>query len=133
MENPSQSFFVLHDGIVKADEIYRFDPGFRNGLVVLSACQTGLGRVAPDAGFSLSNAFMVAGARSVISSLWQVPDKATRQLMEQLYTGLCESLSIPSSLRQAQLRLIGSKEFMHPLNWAGFKSAGLLKNPSDYA
>jgi CHAT domain-containing protein len=132
MENPSESFFVLHDGIVKADEIYRFDPGFRNGLVVLSACQTGLGRVAPDAGFSLSNAFMVAGARSVISSLWQVPDKATRQLMEQLYTGLCESLSIPSSLRQAQLRLIGSKEYMHPLNWAGFKSAGLLKNPSDY-
>jgi CHAT domain-containing protein len=132
MENPDESFFVLYDTLVKASQIYQLDRGFRNGMVVLSACQTGLGKVALDAGFSMSNAFIVAGAKSVISSLWQVPDEATMLLMNQFYTGLCEGQTIPAALRQAQLGLIGNKEYMHPLNWAGFKSLGLFMNPAKY-
>jgi len=92
------------DGILRATEI---EATSLNGvdLVVLSACETGLGAVAGGEGLTgLQRAFQVAGARSVIASLWKVPDRATQELMTQFYTNLwVRKQSKIDALRNAQL------------------------------
>ena len=77
-------------------------------MVVLSACETGLGKVAGGQGvLGLQRAFAVAGARSTLTSLWQVPDDATKELMIRFYTNLWNGkMSRIEALRQAQLWLL---------------------------
>jgi CHAT domain-containing protein len=77
-------------------------------LVVLSACETGLGRVASGEGvLGLHKAFHLAGARAVAASLWQVPDRATQVLMERFYDNLWTRKMTPiEALRQAQIWLL---------------------------
>jgi CHAT domain-containing protein len=99
----SQGF---EDGILTAEEIVSLD--LRNAeLVVLSACETGLGMVAGGEGvMGLTRAFHLAGARNVIASLWKVDDNATQALMTEFYRNLWEKkLSTLESLRQAQLTM----------------------------
>jgi CHAT domain-containing protein len=95
------------DGIMTAEEIVSLD--LRNAeLVVLSACETGLGAVAGGEGvMGLQRAFHLAGARTTIASLWKVDDNATQALMVEFYRNLWEKkLGKLESLRQAQLTML---------------------------
>ncbi len=95
------------DGILTASEVESLD--LRGvDLALLSACETGLGNVADGEGLlGLQRAFQVAGARSVVASLWEVSDDATRALMERFYDNLWQKdLSTLESLREAQLWML---------------------------
>ena len=97
-------------------------------LVVLSACETGLGTVAGGEGvFGLQRAFHLAGARTVVASLWKVDDTATRKLMRLFYSKLWEQgMPAAEALRQAQLTVlseaVGSGD--RPYYWAGWVLSG---------
>jgi CHAT domain-containing protein/Flp pilus assembly protein TadD len=95
------------DGILTALEVAALDLG-RVELAVLSACETGLGETAGGEGLlGLQRAFQVAGARSVVASLWQVDDKATRALMERFYDNLwAKKMPKLDALRDAQLWML---------------------------
>jgi CHAT domain-containing protein/Flp pilus assembly protein TadD len=95
------------DGILTAEEIVGLDLRGTD-LVVLSACETGLGRVAGGEGvMGLTRAFHMAGAKTVMASLWKVDDAATQALMKEFYKNLWEKkLGKLESLRQAQLAMI---------------------------
>jgi CHAT domain-containing protein len=95
------------DGIVTAAEVADLDLSAAP-LVVLSACETGLGQIAGGEGaLGLQRAFQVAGARSVVSSLWKVDDEATRLLMTEFYQNLWQKQLPPlAAFRQAQLALL---------------------------
>jgi CHAT domain-containing protein len=90
--------------------------------VVLSACQTALGKEVRGEGLiGLTRGFMYAGAPRVAASLWKVDDAATADLMTQFYRFMLkEKLSPAASLRAAQLELIKQKRWNAPYFWAGF-------------
>ena len=110
------------DGFLTAEEILDLD--LQAELVVLSACNTGRGKITGDGVIGLSRSFLAAGAQSAIASLWYVPDLPTATLMIEFYQNLEEngdrlSLSDRSmALRQAMLTVMETHP--HPLNWAGF-------------
>lgn len=112
------------DGILTALEATGLDlQGTR--LVVLSACETGVGEVQNGEGvYGLRRALVLAGAESQIMSLWKVDDDATRQLMVDLYKQLQAGASRSTALRQVQLRLLQTAEYRHPFFWAGFILSG---------
>ena len=91
-------------------------------LVVLSGCETGLGRPVHGEGLlGLSRAFFYAGAEQVISTLWQVPDRATAELMGHFYRALLqEGASAPEALRTAQLAIRNVNQWQYPYYWAPF-------------
>ena len=117
------------DGILSAEEIATLDLSGTE-WAVLSACDSGLGTVETGEGvFGLRRAFRVAGARTVIMSLWAVEDDAARQWMEALYRArFQEGLSTAASVRQASRSVLQSRrergESIHPFYWAGFVAAG---------
>jgi CHAT domain-containing protein/Tfp pilus assembly protein PilF len=98
--------------------------------VVLSGCDTGLGRVEPHEGvFGLRRAFQLAGARTVIMSLWPVDDESTREWMLELYRArLRRKLDTSQSVRDASVHVLRSRRAKrlstHPFYWAGFVAAG---------
>ncbi len=98
---------VEDDGLLTAAEVAASDLRATQ-LVVLSACETGLGRMSQGEGLlGLQRSFHVAGARSVVASLWQVDDAATQALMVEFYRNLWERrLPKLEALRQAQLSLL---------------------------
>lgn len=95
-------------------------------LVVLSGCQTALGREIRGEGLvGLSRGFLDAGARNVIASLWQVPDRATAELMGSFYRALLERGETPAAaLRQAQLAIRARRGWSDPYHWASFVLLG---------
>jgi CHAT domain-containing protein len=97
------------DGILTAEEVAAVDLS-KTELVVLSACETGLGKVAGGEGvFGLQRAFGLAGARTVIASLWKVDDDATRALMAEFYRNLWRQphgSGKLEALRRAQLAMM---------------------------
>src|SRR5262249_32647849 len=95
-------------------------------LVVLSACETGLGEETVGDGVrGLRRALVVAGSETQVMSLWKVDDEATRQLMTSFYRHLFQEGSGRSlALRQAQLELLGKKGTQHPFFWASFIVSG---------
>ncbi len=107
------------DGILTALEISHHH---LNGhpLVVLSACETGLGRIGGREGvFGLQRAFRQAGARAILMSLWSVPDHHTQEMMVQFYHFLLvENLPIPTAFRHAQA--VMRDRYDSPYYWAGF-------------
>lgn len=107
------------DGILTAQEIAALD--FRGlDLLVLSACQTGLGEIKGDGVFGLQRGFKKAGAQSIVMSLWEVPDEATQILMTEFYENYLSGKSKRESLLNAQKVVRESRGFEHPENWAGF-------------
>ena len=94
-------------------------------LVVLSACETGVGEVKTGEGvFGLRRAFMVAGAETLVMSLWQVDDTATQRLMTEFYQRLAKGQDRGEALRQASLTLMQEPAYRHPFFWASFIAAG---------
>ena len=91
----------VDDGILTAKEISQLDLRGMD-LVVLSACQTGLGEIKGDGVFGLQRGFKKAGANSILMSLWKVDDEATRLLMTQFYKNLTSGMNKHESLKQAQ-------------------------------
>jgi CHAT domain-containing protein/tetratricopeptide (TPR) repeat protein len=116
----------LDDGFLSAYEVSAMDLQGVD-IVVLSACETGLGRVEEGEGvYGLRRSFQLAGARTVISALWKVNDKITSTMMSLFYTK--SDRIIPERMREMQLELIGKLRQHdlpdHPLNWAGFIAIG---------
>lgn len=108
------------DGWLSAADIAQLD--LQAQLVVLSACNTGRGRITGDGVVGLGRAFLVAGVPSVILSLWQVPDQPTADLMTEFYRQLQQHLHRAHALRQAMLAVKANHP--HPKNWAGFTLLG---------
>jgi CHAT domain-containing protein/tetratricopeptide (TPR) repeat protein len=116
------------DGILTAEEIASLDLSGVE-LTVLSACGTGLGTVMAGEGIlGLRRAFEVAGAGSLVTSLWSVQDEATRQWMSGLYRGRVAGLSIVEAARAASLGMLEEarreNRSTHPYYWGGFVAAG---------
>src|SRR5258708_10907584 len=94
-------------------------------LVVLSACDTGLGEVKSGEGvYGLRRALVLAGAESQMISLWPVSDRSTRDLMAGYYKALIGGGGRGEALRQVQLLMLQSKARSHPYYWASFIQSG---------
>jgi CHAT domain-containing protein/tetratricopeptide (TPR) repeat protein len=115
-----------HDGFVRTDEVFNLRLG--SPLVMLSACETGLGKEKRGEGvMGLTRAFMYAGAPTVGVSLWSVADKSTADLMTDFYKRLLtagEGTTSSGALRGAQLAMISGKKYSAPFFWAPFVLVG---------
>jgi len=116
------------NGLLQAWEIMQqFE--LKADLVTLSACESGSGRVlAGEGALSLARAFHHAGARSVLSALWSIDDRATTTLMTRFYAGLKAGLSKDEALRRAQASFIEGRDtgarWRAPFFWAAFELSG---------
>jgi CHAT domain-containing protein len=121
------------DGLLWMSDIYALH--FPVDLAVLSGCRTASGQQVPGEGLQgLARAFLVAGARRVLGSLWSVEDQQTGLLMRRFYGGLLrEHLPPASALRKAQRELAEAPETSAPYYWAGFTMQGASGWPSALA
>jgi CHAT domain-containing protein len=135
-QNPDLSGLVLSlydedrrhkNGFLRVIDLYSLR--LNADLVVLSACQTALGKDVDGEGIvGLTRGFMYAGASSVVSSLWKVEDAATAELMKRFYRLMLKENQTPSSaLRVAQNELRQIARFSNPRHWAGFTLTGEWK------
>jgi CHAT domain-containing protein len=98
-------------------------------LVVLSACDTGLGEIHNGEGvYGLRRSFVLAGAESVVMSMWPVSDYVTRELMTNYYKNLKNGMGRGEALRQVQLEMIKRPNRRHPFYWASFIQSGEWAN-----
>jgi CHAT domain-containing protein len=130
--DPLNSYLLLtkteaeteNDGLLHAREI--IDLNLDADLAVLSACETGSGRISPGEGvIAMSWAFLVAGTRSVVVSQWQVNSGSTARLMENFYHAMARHSDLngrnkSQAIREASLRLLRDRRYRHPFYWAGF-------------
>jgi len=116
-----------NDGFLRTDEIFNLKLG--TPLVMLSACETGLGKEKRGEGvIGLTRAFMYAGAPTVGVSLWSVADKSTAELMTDFYKRLLAGSTSPAaSMRAAQVAMIDGKKYSAPFYWAPFVLVGEWK------
>jgi len=135
-EHPELSGLVLsmvgpdgkpQNGFLDLEDIYNLT--LPADLVVLSACETGLGKEINGEGLvGLTRGFMYAGASRVVASLWQVDDAATAELMGAFYRAmLVDRLRPAAALRQAQIELMKQKRWHDPYYWAAFTLQGEWK------
>lgn len=108
------------DGFLSAKEIIQLN--LKAHLVVLSACDTGHGRITGDGVVGLARSFVAAGVESVVVSLWAVPDTPTAELMVEFYRNLQQNRDRARALRLAMLAT--KQKHPHPINWAGFVLVG---------
>lgn len=124
--DPAQSEIFLtngegEDGNLFCREIYNMN--LRADLVVLSACETGLGKFSKGEGvIGLSRALTYAGAKNIIVSFWKVSDESTAELMISFYKHLIENnhQDLSDALRQAKMDIIKSGQYSSPYYWAPF-------------
>ncbi len=132
-QHPRQSGLVLslvdpsgraQDGFLRLNDIYNLR--LRADVVVLSACQTALGKEIRGEGIvGLTRGFMYAGARTVVASLWQVDDFATAELMKLFYRAMLkEGLAPAAALRAAQRKLAAQPQWASPFYWSAFVVQG---------
>jgi CHAT domain-containing protein len=113
---------TYEDGMLTAYEAMNLDLR-ETELVVLSACETGLGEVRNGEGvYGLQRAFQTAGAKTIVMSLWKVSDEATKQLMINLYDELCKTKNKRQAFVTAQLKL--RKQFSDAYFWGAFLMIG---------
>ncbi len=132
--NPEKSGIILSQidkqgkpnipGTLRLGDIFNLDLGA--DLVVLSACETGLGKDVQGEGLvGLTRGLMYAGAKRAVVSLWQVNDTATSKLMPLFYTAMLQQKTSPTiALREAQLKLWRQKDWRNPYYWAAFTLQG---------
>ncbi|MEA5449469.1 tetratricopeptide repeat protein [Leptolyngbya sp. CCNP1308] len=112
------------DGILTALEAASLNL-YGTQLVVLSACETAQGEVVSGEGvYGLRRAFTLAGAESLVMSLWRVEDEGTQDLMVRYYENLLNGMGRSEALRQMQLEMIHSNDYSHPYYWAAFVLTG---------
>ena len=129
-ENPLNSALLFAEGeeghtSVKVNELYNLD--LQSELVVLSACNTGVGRETRGIGnMSIAHAFAVAGCPSTVLTQWQVDDAATSEIMETFYQELATKKNIGQSLRTAKLKYLQNSQKVRaaPFYWAGINVWG---------
>jgi CHAT domain-containing protein/tetratricopeptide (TPR) repeat protein len=110
------------DGILTAEDVSGLDL-LGTELVVLSACETGLGEIRLGEGvFGLRRAFVLAGARTLVMSLWKVPDEPSADLMNLFYWNLAKGMGRAEALREAQLKLAAI--YPPPWFWGAFVCQG---------
>jgi CHAT domain-containing protein len=129
--NPQRAALILlgdarkEDGILEANEIIQLHTNA--DLVILSACDTAVGRLQGEEGIAnLSRAFLLAGARAVVSTLWSVDDMAAEYLMKRFYVHLAERSTTADALTSAKrdlLKIYGQHAI--PYFWASFKLEGI--------
>jgi CHAT domain-containing protein len=120
--NPRQS--GSEDGVLTALEAAGLNLSGTE-LVVLSACETGLGDVANGDGvYGLRRALAVAGTDSQLQSLWIVDDFGTKDLMVSYYKRLMANVERSEALRQTQLEMLQNRQYQHPYYWAAFIPSG---------
>jgi CHAT domain-containing protein len=123
--DPTQSFLELAGSEVvdklTVQEI--FGIGNSLDLVILSACETGVGEISSgDEIISMHRAFSVAGAKSVVSNLWRINDVTSAVVMKRFYRALAEGREKDDALRIAQE--VARSHFEHPAYWASFRLVG---------
>jgi CHAT domain-containing protein len=124
-EAPLQSALLLapnpqYNGILTVDKLYSLN--LNADLVTLSACETGLSKIANgDDLVGLTRGFLYAGSSSIVASLWKVDDLATSHLMMRFYMEL-DKTNKGDALRTAQLEM--KKKYPHPYYWASFQLTG---------
>jgi CHAT domain-containing protein/Tfp pilus assembly protein PilF len=111
------------DGIVTARELAGYD-WWGTQLVVLAACDTGVGAVSGDGVYGMRRALVLAGTESQVVSLWKVSDAATSELMRRFYGELAQGTGRAEALRRAKLAVMLQPRFAHPYYWAAFIPAG---------
>ncbi|OQY03647.1 MAG: hypothetical protein B6I20_04570 [Bacteroidetes bacterium 4572_117] len=132
-EKPELSGIILapiktggNDGVLYSGEIYNLE--LNSDLVVLSACETGLGKVSKGEGIiGLTRALLYAGTNNIIVSLWKVSDNSTSELMISFYDNLLDKFkngdnkfAYSNYLRESKLDMIKNKKFAHPFFWSPF-------------
>ena len=115
---------LKEDGVLTAYEVSQMNLS-NTELVVLSACETGLGKIQGNEGvYGLQRAFKIGGVKYIIMSLWQVPDRETAFLMNTFYGELAKGRTQAEALRLAQLQRIDSRRRQfgaaHPFFWSAF-------------
>jgi CHAT domain-containing protein len=135
-EHPELSGLVLslvdakgkpEEGFLELEDIYNLN--LHADLVVLSACETGLGKEISGEGLvGLTRGFMYAGASRVVASLWKVSDIATAKLMAEFYRAMeKDGLAPAAALRQAQVEMWKQPRWRSPYYWAAFQLQGEWK------
>jgi len=127
---PDRAAIVLYPGDASEDGLWQAREIRQRRLnaesVVLSACETGTGRLQGEEGImNLARAFLTAGAKSVVASLWDVDDRPTATIMEDFYQHLAKGESVAAALRSSQMNFIQTYgEKASPYLWAGFEVIG---------
>ncbi|HIJ82578.1 MAG: TPR REGION protein [Magnetococcales bacterium] len=115
---------TVNDGVLTALEVLGLHLEGTQ-LAVLSACETGLGEIHEGEGvYGLRRAFMEAGVQSVVSSLWEVSDAGTQNLMTRFYGRLMAGQAVDVAMRESQLELLKSSEWSNPYIWSAFMLVG---------
>lgn len=126
-EKPELSWLALtqsqdengEDGILYSAETYNLD--LKSDLLVLSACQTGAGKVAGGEGIlGLTRGFLYSGANNIVASLWKVYDQHTSDLMIAFYQQILSGRTYSAALRAAKLKMLSIPQTSTPRSWAGF-------------
>lgn len=120
--NPESAASTTDNGVLTAWEALGLNLD-ETRLVVLSACETGLGDIQNGDGvYGLQRAFQLAGAKAVLMSLWTVPDEATQKLMTEFYTQWLTGLPMRAAFNKAQQKI--KLEYPNPHDWGGFVLIG---------
>ncbi|MDT8448380.1 MAG: CHAT domain-containing protein [bacterium] len=126
--NANASFLGLidgdNDGVLTAQEVLSLEL-YGTELVVLSACETGVGEIQAGEGvYGLRRSFQESGVSSVVNSLWPVSDEGTQNLMTDFYGNLRKGENARQSLRDAKLALLAQEQWSHPYFWSAFVMVG---------
>jgi len=124
-QNPLASGLSLaNQRWLRASDLYIRRGLLQGSLVVLSGCESGIGKPSGGEILGLTSAFLYAGASALMASLWKVDDAATFALMTAFYNSLRSGVDAAAALQNAQLALLAQSEYGQPYHWAGFELTG---------